>query len=341
MAKNDSRTTRSKGGSRTGRSGTAAANPRAKTKGTSKAKPSNAKTRPKAKSKAKSKSKGRRKSPSPVDRRTSFLDVQGPRTGNPNTQQNILVALAILVVFGALCYGAWMGMTRVQGSVYSQNPRYAMLQQNHTFETSPGGVINQQRFFQLADLNPAANLFGFDLGSLRKKILENPAVEDIRIKREVTSRSLSISLQERMPIARLDNNFVVDSNGHVIRRILRGSDLRLPLIDNLNSPNKNVGRDLSNSLAKDAIDVLNVLRHRETAYLGRMLPVETIDVSNGANLTVILEGGFKIHFPREHPTHYLDRSAHALEVVQGRRERNPRWKGVSEFDWTHGKLIVK
>lgn len=307
------------------------------------------KTKPKAEPKAKPKSKAKamteatatarnvvKKAPAPRRGRTTFLDAQTTRgrgKATPQFSKGLWMTVLSVIAVGLFGWILIKGIQTVARGMYLNNDRYQLVDSQHRFHNASGGILQFKQTLQIANIDQEGNLFDFDIQKSRKKLLDMPAIKDAQIKR-ILPGGLDIRVDERLPIARLKiKNLLVDEQGLIVRSAITASDRKLPVISGYDSPAFRAGSDIKDTLAEDALNVLNTIQR--SPFLPRYIKVKQLDVSDVEFLTVRLDDDRTLLLPRHRFDVYLTRAAHFLDEITAGRT-------VTQLDFTsNGQMVVR
>jgi len=267
----------------------------------------------------------------------TFLDVQTKREAGKPIGENASLAFVLIIGLAVFALVMFFGIKSVANAAYSSNERYRLVAGHIQFQTSPGGLVTPLRAMQIAGIDPAGNLFDFDIKNAREKLLALPAIEKASLRRNLPD-GLEIRIRERDGIARLPGRMplLVDAEGLVIRLCLTPADRKHPMLSGTRSPNARTGLNIKSSNAGDGLEVVNIVR--SSPFLPKFLKVSEVDVSDTENLIVHIQDGMRILMPRSRLENYLNRAAQFLD--QGKRDRRLARHKINTMDFTSGELFV-
>jgi len=149
---------------------------------------------------------------------------------------------------------------------------------------------------RLLDIHKGRSIFDVDLGATRDYILSNyPEVRAIVINK-VFPNKLVLSIRPRRPIAQvgLPSGFcLIDAEGVVLPAVRGLVSEGLPIITGVDSRSilSAVGRKYNNEGLKKALRLLEVINQMK---FSQDHEIHIIDISDGRNISLYIEGGIEI-----------------------------------------------
>jgi len=270
-------------------------------------------------------------------KRKTFLDVQTKRDTAKPIGENASLAFMLILGMAFLVLVLFVGIKSIANAAYTSNDRYRLVAGHIQFQTSPGGLVTPIRAMEIAGIDPAGNLFDFDIKTARERLVAMPAIEKASLRRHLPD-GLEIRIRERDGIARLPGRMplLVDADGLVIRLCLTPADRKHPMLSGTRSPNAKTGLNIKSSNAGDGLEVVNIIR--SSPFLPKFLKVSEVDVSDTEHLVVHIQDGIRILMPRARLENHLNRAAQFLD--QGRRDRRLTKHKINTLDFTSGELFV-
>ncbi len=137
--------------------------------------------------------------------------------------------------------------------------------------------LSEKEVVESLGIPPGANLLSLDLDELERRLVTNPWVREAIVKRKWPG-ILSVHLKEHRPVAvaKLDDSYLVDSEGTLFTKVGEGEKWRLPVITGLPSSTKVEGR-----LPDDAMKVVRLLKlsskRPSTLGTGNIREIKVVD----------------------------------------------------------------
>lgn len=137
-----------------------------------------------------------------------------------------------------------------------------------------GKHINAQELAAKAGITPSQNLLFFNLREVRRKILQNPWVEEATVRRRFPD-TLIIKVKEREPAGLIQINnsskcFLVSIDGVVLEDLTAGARPELPLIMGLSSGQAKLGEALPYENLGQSFSLIGKINAHSPAPLGRI-----------------------------------------------------------------------
>jgi cell division protein FtsQ len=234
--------------------------------------------------------------------------------------------LLMLVAVGGVAWVLLAGAGKVRQWLFVQNDMFII----ENIEISSTGTLSAGHIREFGGVGEGQNLFSLDIAAVRKKLEDGPLIKSAEVQRQLPA-TLSISVRERMPLARIANGsedgffFSVDIDGHVLG--LAGRKMAaVPIIKGLRDRGLTPGSELTDIGAKDALQVIGMC---DGTPLGQIIRITTVDVSQPDYLDLSLENGVKVLLPRNTPRSkledlvvYLRESAGRINFIDLTLDRN-------------------
>lgn len=208
----------------------------------------------------------------------------------PRIDRNIAVRISVWTLafcaFITAIFMAWFGLKRL---FFTSNPHFVLRQVNVTVQK---GSFDKNQLKDRLNLTPGEdNLFAISPLKLRTKLLRDPIIEQVEVKR-VLPDTLNVDVVSRTPIAQLlkAGGKTVDSAGFVMPSAKSEETRSLPVIRGIrNVTDAGIGTALEDDMLHDAIDLLTLIS--EYPMANRMFDVSSIVCDNrNRQLTVLLRG---------------------------------------------------
>lgn len=130
------------------------------------------------------------------------------------------------------------------------------------------------------------NIFLVKLNELESKILLNPYIEDVDIKRTIPNK-ISITVNERVASYKVidnDKSYILNENLVIMEKRDDLESITLPILEGLEVEGKDLGESISSN--KEKIDFLKKLKVASNDYSD--MKIESVDVSDINNINVYL-----------------------------------------------------
>jgi cell division septal protein FtsQ len=187
--------------------------------------------------------------------------------------------------------------------------------------------LTQADVLETANLSPGADMFKLNLEDLSQKLAKLSWIDRVFVERRLPS-SILISIQERKPVALLDNGrlYGIDKNG----RILSPSDALLnqdlPLVSGVRFSVEAVGTTQTAEILKPALDFFNFLAKKD-AVLAH--DISEVNLSEPESLKVTFINGVEVTFN----TSVSDTDLKRMALVLG--DLNEKRKKASTMDFRY------
>lgn len=190
-----------------------------------------------------------------------------------------LTALLCTVLF-LLIWGAIL----IPGKLTSDNPRFNL--RSHDVQGIGYWQKNSSELLRRVNITPGVNVFTLNVGEIRKHLLGISNIESAEVQ-IVLPDMLIFRINERVPRAIVNKNFVIDENGKIFKRSeSAAADRTLPVISGK--------RD--KTLYKEAVALI-MTANREC----RDIVIDKIDIKDEFSMTVWLtyrgDRQWKVIFP--------------------------------------------
>jgi len=229
-------------------------------------------------------------------RRSPVYTVHARATGRRNDHMHMAGAIALLVIaLGGLAWLIMIGASSLQRVLFAQNEQFVI----RRIEAVSSGRLTRDQIEKIGGFQEGLNLFGFDLKSVRRKLLDMPLIKGVELQRKVPS-TLVVRVSERIPLARILQgpsgfSISVDRDAHVLGSA--DQSLRhLPSIAGFSDRGVAPGSVLTDAALIDALAFLCLV---DEAKLGPELKVTSITLSKENYFNVKLESGLDIKMPRQ------------------------------------------
>ena len=254
-------------------------------------------------------------------RAPSVLNVDAePMHYSPGLAPKVLTGLLVLFTVFVLLFLAWRGVRTLGSYLYAANDRFELRMENIHIESD--NYLKPKVVLDMLGISQGANLMRLSLSGIRDKLESKPFIRRVRLER-VLPDQLYIGIEERIeaariPIENLNRGFVflVDREGEVIRMAPASRYTKLPLITDLNSPSKKLGKNISRSLAGDVMKLLRLYDRKR--YLHHHLPIASVRVNDPEKLHITLKTGQTISPLRTNLEYCLPRFAQVLDQAPAR-----------------------
>jgi len=158
-------------------------------------------------------------------------------------------------------------------------------------EISGSKFVAPVKIIEVCGVNENTNLLRVPTKELRKKILKDPWVKDVTIKRALPS-TLRIEIVERVPVALLSHGgkfYLVDENLFVVAERQYADDMTVPTITDLTIEKVKVGDMLINDSLVNAISCLNSMEpsFRKTINLISASSIDKLSLYNKDNVEIL------------------------------------------------------
>jgi cell division protein FtsQ len=195
----------------------------------------------------------------------------------------------------------------------------------HTFgveqiDVEGNRIVSSSEIRRLASVPDSASLYDLDLRLMRERILQQPFIKEVFIRRE-TSAGLKIKVSERTPVAMLNNTNLVylDEEGYVLPNTFSKKVFDLPVISGIAPPiDASPGQKIESADIKIAMEIISVAKeiNEELYHL-----ISEINLNNGKDILIYsTEWGVPIIFGRgeaQRKLTYLNAFLKQYEVDRG------------------------
>ena len=130
------------------------------------------------------------------------------------------------------------------------------------------------------------NIFLVKLNELESKILLNPYIEEVDIKRSIPNK-ISITVNERVASYKVidsDKSYILNDNLVIMEKRDDLESITLPILEGLEVEGRDLGESISSN--KEKIDFLKKLKVASDGYSD--MKIESVDVSDMNNINVYL-----------------------------------------------------
>jgi hypothetical protein len=137
-----------------------------------------------------------------------------------------------------------------------------------------GKHINAEELANLAGISPRQNLLGLNLRQARYRILQNPWVEEVSVRRRFP-QTVVITVKEREPagiveVANSGKRFLISAEGIVLEEVKAGRNFELPLIMGINRWGTQVGAILPYENLTQSLVLISKINAHRPEPLGRL-----------------------------------------------------------------------
>ena len=156
---------------------------------------------------------------------------------------------------------------------------------------SNNSKISSEEIMELSKLKTGINMFKTSNKSVRNGIKENPYIENVRIKKDVTGR-VELEVEERVPtyMLKFANAYVyINNQGYMLE--ITETPLQLPIITGFETPTETIkeGNRLIIEDLKKLEDVIRIIESSKNNSLANMITEVNIEDSTNYILTIASE----------------------------------------------------
>ncbi len=241
------------------------------------------------------------------------------RASKERARRMRVVASAIfkVLVFAALCAGAWIGTKEGLRRFVWENPSFFLSDVRVTSD----GTLTREQILAIAGIVEGRNIFLTDFTKAREALDGLPQVERVELQRALPNR-VDIEVTERQPIAWVaakgdtdpvtsERSFLIDGRGFVMkpRKVLPEYE-HLPVVSGVVTEDLAAGQKVSTCEMQAALELIR-LNADSTRWQAR-----DIDVSKGYCVVVTDRDRARITFGLDHIEKQLARLYRLLEVIE-------------------------
>jgi len=216
--------------------------------------------------------------------RNTILKVNTKLVDKKNSKRIGISALLLVVIAGTtIC--VWLGCVFAGRLLFSRNDRFLIKNLN----VQEGAVITRDLIKEYTQIREGLNLFAFDIVKVRKDFIrQSPNVKSMKITRQLPD-TMSVSIIERKPIARIGRRspFVSDGEGYVFGLRLGGAEL--PIITGYRDSGLKPGSRLQGLAIAAALELLECCNDQSVG-----LQVAEIEVNNPEQIVLYVPEGGKV-----------------------------------------------
>lgn len=197
-----------------------------------------------------------------------------PRRAFP---RHLIVGLVALLVLGSAGYGAYWLMR-----VLHRSPRYIV----RTINVEGVSLLTTSEVLDIAKLEPGRPILDYPIGQARRRLAADPMIRWASITRTLPN-TLIVQVSERIPVARLDDKWLVDVDGYLLTDIGVGDKL----------PKIVVGVPLNNLEEGEPVQderitkALLVIRFYLESSMPELFRIESVDVKDLSDVCVTAAEG--------------------------------------------------
>lgn len=140
--------------------------------------------------------------------------------------------------------------------------------------------LQEEEIFQIADIDPAINIFKIDKNMVRKRLLQDLRIEEVTIVRKFPT-TIILTIKERRTVAFMPTNYgfvQVDRQGYALAVLRSIKSMGMPMITGIRLMNTKVGDRIEQS----TYPVLEMLGEMDEDALNAL---SEINISNSAAIT--------------------------------------------------------
>jgi POTRA domain, FtsQ-type len=251
---------------------------------------------------SRSRVRNRRLSNTRQRRQQHLLDVKvRSRRATQNRIRSTMGVLWKVVVLGALCAGAYIGVRQAGRRLFFENPDY----QVKTIELQTDGTLQREQVLKAAGLHEGENIFNVNLALVRDHLQQLPQADEVEVVRKLPDE-IDIRIVERRPVAWItsdteitdpftsDHAFLVGRRGVLMKqRKLLPEYLGLPLILGCTSESLEPGKVIESLEAKTALELLSLT---DRSLLQTRFQIREIDISKSYCLVVTDKNHSRVMF---------------------------------------------
>lgn len=215
-----------------------------------------------------------------------IIVTQMPKKAKPLTKQEKIkiqkrriikrisaCALLIVLLIGGLVYFFLSPVFNVKGIDVINN-----------------NYISSEQIINASEIPLNENMFKFSKREAKNKILTNPYIEKVNIKRNIFTDRVQIDVKERVATLMLEygNSYVyINNQGYVLE--ISATKIDSPILKGYVTPLEDVkpGKRLNNSDLERLEDVLNIMEAANSKQIGNL--ITHIDISNKKQYVLTLE----------------------------------------------------
>jgi len=249
-------------------------------------------------------------------RHTSVLQV----SASSASAQAGLPAGALLL-FGGLCllvaaWGVWLLFGWFGSVLFTGNERFTL----HHLEARTDGVLPEPVLLQWSGVEKGANVYEVDLGQVRERLENHAIVREAVVRRQLPD-TLSLMVNERVPIARMGRvegrmNWLVDAEGVLIQKSFQSK--HLPFLLGVRQ-NVTLGDRIDEGPGGPALRYLEVLRDMP-AKMRNLLQPHVIGVGHPDYLDWRTRDGYRVLLPRDgEAEEVLERASRGMYEIKTRQ----------------------
>jgi cell division protein FtsQ len=228
---------------------------------------------------------GRKRRPPPVEpRKNQWKDSQGERVakdaGRARTARRKAFARWAGVTTGTVLVSGLIVM-----SVKYSGPALQTLLEIKTITVEGGYHIDRQKVLELAKVKPGTGLHHIVTRVIKEQVESHPWVKEAEVTR-VPFHELRITLVERQPAAviRADSqNFLTDTEGHVLTRMGQTDDDAFPLVTGIDAKALLEGTESVRQVIAAGIELAKLIGQ---TFEGRL----QVNAENPSNLIALVQG---------------------------------------------------
>lgn len=198
----------------------------------------------------------------------------------------LLISLAGIISVGIL---AWQGARSIGQYLIFQNDIFRL---RNCKIVCDGEVVTPKHIVEYLELNSCSNIFAFNMAEGHAVLLKKvPRIKSADFTRRLPGE-LSITIHERLPVARLQMNayyLMVDHEGYILGT--SSGSKTLPIISGHELSGLRPGVQLGGRKIMRALDVLTV---GNTTPVGNYVRIKNINVSKADVLELVLADGEKV-----------------------------------------------
>jgi cell division protein FtsQ len=169
--------------------------------------------------------------------------------------------------------------------------------------------LRAEEIFQIADIDPAINIFKIDKDMVRKRLLQDLRIEEVTIARKFPT-TIIITIKERRTIAFMATNYgfvQVDRHGYALAAVRSIKSMGMPMITGIKLMNTKVGDqidpatypilELLGELDEDALNALSEINISNSAavvgYTIDAIPIKLGAIQHSAEKAKLLNNVLK------------------------------------------------
>lgn len=176
--------------------------------------------------------------------------------------RSAISSIAWLILFGALCAGAWVGTREGMRRLVWENPAFFL----NDIRVKTDGTLTREQIIQSAGVVEGSNIWLLDEDKLRAALLALPQVDRAEVNRSIPHR-VDIEIWERRPIAWLteeagidptasDRAYLIDRRGWVMKPRKNQDYMPLPIISGVEVGNLVLGKKANTLQINAALELL-------------------------------------------------------------------------------------